>query len=277
MSSFVNFWEEIPSLYRFYILVGGLTFFWTLESILPSRKHSAERASHALTNLFFTLTTILVNFSLAGIIFFLSYWSIHHKIGILTWIEMPLIVQIIVGLLLLDLVGAYTPHFVQHKVKWLWQYHVIHHTDTQVDSTSANRHHPGESVIRAFFTMIAVVFCGAPMWLVMLYQAASVSFSQFNHSNLKLPNWLDSLLGWIIVTPNMHRVHHHFQQPITDTNYGNIFSFWDKIFGTYIAMEEKDIVFGIDTYTDPNENSKILSLIKIPFLGYREPSGGDKK
>jgi len=129
----------------------------------------------------------------------------------------------ILGLLLMDLIGAYLIHYIEHKVKWMWKFHMVHHADTHVDTTTANRHHPGESVFRAVFAMIAVLIVGAPMWLFMLYQSLSAVLSQFNHANIRLPLWLDRAIGWIIVSPDMHKVHHHYIRPQTDTNFGNIF------------------------------------------------------
>jgi sterol desaturase/sphingolipid hydroxylase (fatty acid hydroxylase superfamily) len=103
---------------------------------------------------------------------------------------MPVWVFMIAGMLLLDLIGAYFIHWIQHKIKWMWKFHMVHHADTYVDTTTANRHHPGESVFRAVFTLLAVVVTGAPMWLVMLYQSLSALLSQFNHANIGCRNLL---------------------------------------------------------------------------------------
>ena len=112
----------------------------------------------------------------------------------------------------------------------MWKFHVIHHSDEHVDTTTALRHHPGESVFRAIFTCLAVLLVGAPIWLVMLYQSVSAVMSQFNHANFKLPPAFDKLMSLFIVTPGMHRVHHHHKQPYSDRNYGNIFSIWEPFF-----------------------------------------------
>jgi sterol desaturase/sphingolipid hydroxylase (fatty acid hydroxylase superfamily) len=113
-------------------------------------------------------------------------------------------------------------HLVEHKIKFLWRFHLIHHTDVWVDTTSANRHHPGESVIRFAFTTMGVIIVGSPMWLVFLYQTLSVIATQFNHANIVMPKW-DTILSYFIVSPDMHKVHHHYKLPYTDSNYGNIF------------------------------------------------------
>ncbi len=134
-----------------------------------------------------------------------------------------------------------------------------------VDTSTALRHHPGESVFRAVFTTIAVLVVGAPIWLVMLYQSLSAFASQFNHANLRLPVWLDNALSYVIVTPRMHRVHHHHTQPYTDTNYGNIFSIWDRLFGTFAKRKPEDIVFGVDVYHKRDGN--LGDLLKVPIDG----------
>lgn len=274
MDAIVNYFETIPPWHRTLILVGGIAFFWIWESAVPLFRMDYRKWKHAGTNLFFTLTTILVNFVLAFILVQSADWAQSQGVGVLQWLPLnSMLLYTSVGLLLLDLVGAYLPHFVEHKIKWMWRFHLIHHTDQNVDTTTANRHHPGESVIRFVFTLSAVVLAGAPMWMVMLYQSMSVVLSQFNHANIALPKRLDRWLSWIIVTPDMHHTHHHYVQPYTDTNYGNIFSIWDRLFGTFSFLERDSLVYGVDTYPDPAENARILPLLKIPFMEYRNPPG----
>ena len=165
----------------------------------------------------------------------------------------------------MDLIGAYLAHLVQHRVKFLWRFHLIHHTDTWIDTTSANRHHPGESIIRFVFTTLGVLLIGSPMWMVFLYQSLSVVASQFNHANISLPYKLDVFLSYFIVSPNMHKVHHHYVLPYTDSNYGNIFSVWDRLFGTFTTLPKEEIVYGVDTHMQPEENNELRNLLHIPF------------
>jgi Sterol desaturase len=120
---------------------------------------------------------------------------------------------------------------------------------------------------------LGVIVCGAPIYLVMMYQSLSVVFTQFNHANIQFPKWLDNALSWVLVTPGMHRVHHHYVLPYTDTNYGNIFSVWDRLFGTFAKMDNDKLVFGVDTHPHPNEQSDIWTMLKIPFMKYRPPVG----
>lgn len=278
MQSLTEYFSTIPSSHRSLILIGGLTLFMLLEQGIPFfslKKYN--RTKHTLQNLFFTLTTIIVNFALATILLKSSAWTSEAQFGIIHWTGMSVVLQAILGLMLLDLIGAYLAHLIEHKVKFLWQFHVIHHTDQHVDTTSANRHHPGESVVRFIFTVAATLIVGAPIWLVFLYQSLSAMLSQFNHSNIKVPAAIDKVLKLIICTPDMHRVHHHYRQPYSDTNYGNIFSFWDRIFGTYVEVDNSKLVYGVDTYMNPNEAHNIGFLLKLPFSGYRKPIEYDKE
>ncbi len=269
-----QYFSQIPTSHRTLFLVGGIAFFWVMESIKPLIALRYDKWRHAGVNIFFTLTTILVNFCLAFVLLRCSEWAQSRPFGILHWLSgWPPALQMMVGLMLLDLIGAFAAHWVEHKVKLLWRFHLIHHTDTAVDTTTANRHHPGESIIRFVFTTLAVLVTGAPIWLVMLYQSLSVVLSQFNHANIGLPDSLDRVLSWIIVTPNMHHVHHHFQQPLTDSNYGNIFAIWDRMFRTYVRVPNEQLHYGVDTYPESSENSKIASLLLIPFQRYRQSDG----
>ena len=264
MKELIQYFEHIPPLHRTLILAGGITFFWLLETAVPLFKFNYKKWRHAGTNIFFTLTTIVVNFAFASLLLFAGNWCVQQHFGLLQWIPMPLWLQLITGLMLLDLVGAYSIHLIQHKVKWMWKFHMVHHADTHVDTTTANRHHPGESVFRAVFAIVAVFVAGSPVWLVMLYQSLSAVLSQFNHANIKMPAGLDAALRTVIVTPNMHRVHHHYKRPETDSNYGNIFSWWDKLFGTYSITEPTKLHYGLDMLQGSNDEN-IGEQLKLPF------------
>ena len=269
MQTIIDYFSTIPSTHRTLILVGGLTFFWLLESAVPLFRFNYKKWRHAGPNLALTMTTIIVNFSMAFMLVKTSDWVVEHSFGLIQWIEMPLWAFMIIGILLMDLIGAYFIHWVEHKVKWMWKFHLVHHSDQHIDTTSANRHHPGESVFRFVFTMMAVVIIGAPMWMVFMYQTMSVVLTQFNHSNVSMPKWLDDVLMWVVCTPNMHRVHHHYRQPYSDSNYGNIFSFWDRIFGTFAVADNSKLRYGVDTHMQPAEADDLWTLLKIPFQKYR--------
>ena len=110
------------------------------------------------------------------------------------------------------------------------------------------------------------------MGLVFLYQSLSVILSQFNHANININPNLDKFLSYFIVTPNMHKVHHHYVLPYTDSNFGNIFSFWDRLFGTFTFLNPSKIIYGVDTYFDEKQNESISSLLYRPFEKYKPPT-----
>ncbi len=277
MDALINYFDTIPSSHRSILLFGGIALFLLIENGIPLFRYANNRWKHIGVNIFFTMTTILINFALAFILIKTSDLATNNNFGILQWLSLPLWANVVCGLLLMDLIGAYAPHWVEHHVKWMWQFHVVHHSDQHVDVTTGNRHHPGESVIRFAFTCLAVLIVGAPIWLIMFYQAVSVVFAQFTHANIKMPAFLDKILVWFLVTPDMHRVHHHYRQPYSDTNYGNIFSLWDRLFGTMEQVDNLKLKYGVDTYPDSQQTMNIWGILKIPFAGYRKPIEYDGK
>ena len=273
MEQLISYFETIPSWHRSLILVGGITFFWILEGIVPLFNVPYKKWRHSVPNFFFTITTIIVNFPLAFLLLKSSDWAVANDFGIINWLpEMPLWLYVVLGVMFLDLIGAYTAHWVEHKVKPLWMVHLVHHSDHNVDTTTANRHRPLESLIRYFFTLVGVIIVGAPIGIIMLYQSLSVVFSQFNHANISLPRKVDNALSWIIVSPDMHKVHHHYQLPYTDSNYGNIFSLWDRLLGTFSYIDREKIIYGVDVFPDVVKNTQIGSLLKQPFEKYQRPT-----
>jgi len=263
VDQFVHYFETIPDVHRTALLVGALVFFWMIEGLVPLMTMRYEKFKHALPNLFFTLTTAIINFVFALAIVKSSDYMVAAELGVVQWIKLPFAAQLLIGLMLLDLIGAYLIHWTEHKVPFMWRFHVIHHSDSKVDSSTALRHHPGESVFRAVFTLLAIVVTGAPMWMVMVYQSLSALMSQFNHANINIGRGLDKLLSYVIVTPGMHRVHHHAELPLTDTNYGNIFSIWDRAFGTYAWAPAHELNLGLDVF-DKREGH-LGDLLKLPF------------
>ncbi|PNQ73714.1 sterol desaturase [Hanstruepera neustonica] len=273
MQDLINYFETIPSLHRSIILVGGITFFWLLEGSLPLFKFKYRKWQHALPNLFFTLTTVIINFAFAFLLLKTADWVSANNFGLINWLpEMPLWLYVLLGVLLLDFFGAYLAHYVEHKAKPLWMVHLVHHTDHNVDTTTANRHHPIESVIRFAFTLFGVFVVGTPIGIVMLYQSLSLVATQFTHANIKMSKKADKLLSYFIVSPDMHKVHHHYVLPYTDSNYGNIFSIWDRLFGTYMELDREKIVYGVDVFPDEEANGKIGELLKQPFQKYQKPT-----
>jgi sterol desaturase/sphingolipid hydroxylase (fatty acid hydroxylase superfamily) len=276
LETILNYFETIPPHHRAIFIVSGLTIFWIIEGLIPLYKFNYKKWKHAIPNLFFNLTLMLVNLPLAFMLLKTADWVAVNDFGIINWLpEMSLWLYGLIGLILMDFFGAYLPHLIEHKVKPLWMVHLVHHTDHNVDTTTANRHHPIESVIRFFFTLLGVFIVGAPIGLVFLYQTLSVIATQFSHANIMLPKKIDNILSYVIVSPDMHKVHHHYKLPYTDSNYGNIFSVWDRLFGTFMKLDPDNIVYGVDVFPDEKENSNIRDLLLQPFQKYREPTTKD--
>lgn len=273
METLINYFETIPSLHRSLILIGGLTLFWLLDGAVPLFRFKYHKWKHAIPNIFFTLTTIIINFVLAFLLLKAADWVVANDFGIINWLpDMSLGLYVLLGVLLMDFIGAYLAHYVEHKVKPLWMIHLVHHTDHKVDTTTANRHHPLESLIRYAFTLAGVFIIGAPIGIVMLYQSMSLVATQFSHANIKLPKTVDHFISYVLVSPDMHKIHHHYVLPYTDSNYGNIFSIWDRIFGTYMKMDREKLVYGVDVFPDEVKNGNVMELLKQPFQKYQKPT-----
>ena len=266
MTELVNFFSDVPLSFRTSILLGGIVFFWILEGMIPLYSFRYKKVNHALLNLFFTTTTAIIGFGFAFLLLKSTLYVGNEQIGFIHIFNLPTWADVIISLLLLDLIGAYLVHFIQHKVPWMWKFHLVHHSDMNVDVTTGLRHHPGETVFRIIFTIIGVFVSGASIGMVMLYQSLSVLFAHITHANINIPKKIDSIISYVLVTPNMHKIHHHYEMPLTDSNYGNIFSIWDRLFNTFSFInKQKSVVYGIDTYMDKSETNNLGTLLSIPF------------
>ncbi len=269
MSEIINYFGDMPTLHRTLLLVGGLSFFFILENTFPLFTTKYNKWKHSGINIFFTLTTVLVNFLLAFLLIMISDWTSEAQFGIVHWFELNPWLTLIIGVMIMDFIGAWLIHFIEHKVKFLWQFHLVHHTDKNVDTTTANRHHPGESVFRFAFTILAIFIVGAPIWLIFVYQSMSLVATQFGHSNLKFPDTIHKVISLLFVTPTMHRVHHHYRMPYSDKNYGNIFSIWDRIFGTFVEVDNEKLIYGLDTHMEDQKANNIWALLIAPFKKHK--------
>ena len=272
MNEIFYFFENITSQARALFLVGGLFIFLILEFGIPFYKSPYNKLNHARLNITFTLITLIINlFGAIGILKAVDFTRIHN-FGLLNIIDTPLWLYVITGIVIMDFISAWLIHWIQHNVRWMWKFHIIHHSDPNVDVTSGLRHHPGENIFRLFFTILAILISGANFGLVMIYQTVSVFFAHFSHANIRIPTKIEYFISFIFVTPLFHRIHHHYIQPHTDSNYGNIFSFWDYIFQTKKDFKNpNNIRYGVDTHMKKEEISSFTNLLTIPFQPYRFP------
>jgi len=259
---------EHRPLERLLFLVCGMLVLWLMEGFIPllSLQYRKNKIRHATVNLSFTAIHLAIHTGFAVLIVLLSDWTKNAGFGIIHWFNASVISAIIITIFTLDFFGGWLVHFTEHKLPWLWRFHIIHHTDNHVDVTTGLRHHPVESVLRGIFFLAGVIVAGAPMYAVMIFQTLLVVAVQFTHANISLPGWLDKALSWIIVSPNMHKVHHHYQLPFTDSNYGAVFSIWDRALGTFMKLDTKDITYGIDRRYPNEKDEDFIRLMKHPWM-----------
>jgi len=252
---------------RMAFLVGGLLLFWIIEGSIPliQMQYKKNKLRHAAVNFGFTLIHLVIHTFLALIIIFLSDWCKANSFGIVHWLNMGVVATIIISIFVLDFFGGWLVHITEHHVPLLWRFHVVHHADNNVDVTTGLRHHPVESVLRGIFFFMGIILSGAPMYAVMIFQTLLILATAFTHANISLPAWLDKGLSYILVSPNMHKVHHHWKQPYTDSNYGAVFSIWDRLLGTFMKLDHKEIRYGLDRYYPNEKDEDFITLMKKPF------------
>ncbi len=186
--------------------------------------------------------------------------------GLFNRMEAPFWLAFIASLLLLDLI-IYTQHVVFHKVPVLWRLHRMHHTDLDFDVTTALRFHPLEIVLSMLIKLAVVILLGAPAVAVMAFEVLLNATAMFNHGNVSLSPWLDRRLRWLLVTPDMHRVHHSVRVEETDSNFGFNLPWWDRLFGTYRDQPREGhtgMTLGLDYFRD-GRATRLSGLLLQPF------------
>jgi sterol desaturase/sphingolipid hydroxylase (fatty acid hydroxylase superfamily) len=183
-------------------------------------------------------------------------------------IDAPIAIKAIISFLLLDY-SNYIWHILLHKLPILWRFHLVHHTDLDLDVTTAFRFHFGEMIGSVFFRGAAIILIGASPVIVLIYEIAFEAATQFHHSNTKLPFRFEKVLNYLIVTPRMHGIHHSIIKKDADSNYSIIFSFWDRIHKTInLNKPQQQVVIGVPSYDDQKELT-IGFLLKLPFTAIR--------
>ncbi len=206
-----------------------------LEALLPRRERHFDRLTRWPGNFMLTLfNTLIVRllFPTAAVGFALQVEQ--SGAGLLNLVAVPEWAAIMIAFFVLDF-SIYAQHWAFHRMPALWRIHRMHHTDLDIDVSTGARFHPIEIVLSLLIKMAVITVIGAPAAAVLLFEAVLNITSLFNHANLKIPAGLDRAIQLIIVTPDMHRVHHSIIKTETDSNFGFNFSFWDRLFGTYVA------------------------------------------
>jgi len=264
MENILQFFAELPNHYKLLWVLICLSVSWLLEFAVPLIQLDYRKWRHAGVNLIFFSTSLVINilFGIATVGIF--FWTSQHEFGLFYLIHLPVWVELLLAVMILDFVAQYVAHYLLHRVAWMWKFHLVHHSDTKVDATTGTRHHPGDYLIRELFALAVIFLTGMPVAFYIIYRIASILFTYFSHANIGLPIWVDKLISIIFITPNMHKFHHHYERPWTDSNFGNIFSFWDRIFGTLVYGDPKQVQYGVDV-VDPSKSEDILYQFKLPF------------
>jgi sterol desaturase/sphingolipid hydroxylase (fatty acid hydroxylase superfamily) len=246
---------------RLLLLILGCAVLWSLESIIPLYRGGEGGVRRALPNVGLTVLLLLTNLALS----FAAAWACAVS---QRETPMPAWLHAVAGIAALDLF-AYVAHVLLHKMPLAWRFHRVHHSDEAVDVTTAFRQHPGETVWRVLWQLPAIVLFGLPLWIVVIYLTVSAANAQLEHANIRFSETLDRWLRVLFVTPNMHKVHHSRLQPETDSNYSNIFSVWDRVFGTYTSrVDFRTLRYGLDDLDDLDDldgRAKLVALLRMPF------------
>jgi len=195
--------------------------------------------------------------------------------GLLTWLHLPSWIQVILGVVLLDAV-EYFLHRLSHGFHLLWRLHAVHHADPDVDATTSFRHHPLEALVHLCLLGLCVVTFGIPALAVVIYQQIFILTDIAQHGNVRLSLSANRLLGYFLITPNVHRIHHSREMMESNRNFGSVLIWWDKLFGTYQPFHyavDTDLHFGLDEFADAHDLAP-LRVLAIPFL-IRRPSSPD--
>ena len=204
-----------------------------------------------------------------------TLWAQRNGIGLLNWIRLPPVVAVIVAFLVMDW-AYYWWHWANHRLPFFWRFHNVHHTDLDLDVTTAARFHFGEILLSVPYRLLLVVLLGVPPLIYLGFEIVFESATMFHHSNWRLSLGLERLLNHVIVTPRMHGIHHSIVERETESNWGTIFCWWDKIHGSLRRdISQAEITIGVAAFRDEHELT-VGRLLTLPFKGqrpWRLPSG----
>lgn len=240
-----------------------------LETLFPRRSLLTSKVRRWFAN----LTLVALN-PLSVLLIFpvlpigVALIASEQNWGLLNQMAMPYWLKVACGILLLDL-AVYTQHVLHHAIPILWRLHMVHHADLDFDMTTGLRFHPIEIIVSMIIKLAAVAALGAPPLAVLIFETALNATAMFNHSNMNIPQRVDRILRLLVVTPDMHRIHHSVIIRETNSNYGFNLPWWDRLFGTYKAQPDKghtDMVIGMAQFRDSKKLS-LPRLLILPFVG----------
>jgi sterol desaturase/sphingolipid hydroxylase (fatty acid hydroxylase superfamily) len=257
---------------RLAVFLGVFLLMALIELLWPKRKLIVSKKRRWLTNLGISVAATALLRLMAMLVvpvaaIAAAFYAEQHQIGLLNQVAWSLWVKVVVSLLVLDL-AIWAQHLASHKVPIFWRLHQVHHADRDVDVTTAVRFHPVEIALSMLWKIAVVVPLGAPPLAVFLFEVILNACAMFNHANIALATWLDGALRLLVVTPDMHRVHHSVRFREHDSNYGFNLSVWDRLFRTYTAQPEaghEGMTIGLPPYQTEAPTRFGWSLI-LPFV-----------
>jgi len=264
MESFLNFFELMPVWMKAAWIFIVLAVFWIAEGYYAQVNFNYKKWRHARVNGSLLLMVMAINVGFGTLTALLYQWLDTSSFGLLQMIDWPVWAELFIALVILDFIAQYFVHFLLHKVPALWRLHLVHHSDKKVDVTTGTRHHPLDFLLRETFALIAIAITGMPISFYLFYRILSVLFTYFTHANIALPLAVDKAISYIFVTPNMHKFHHHNELPWTDSNYGNMLSVWDRLFGTFFYGDVSKVVYGVDI-ADHKDDQNLWVQLGMPF------------
>jgi sterol desaturase/sphingolipid hydroxylase (fatty acid hydroxylase superfamily) len=240
------------------------------EVLAPRRALSVSKALRWVNNLALVafntlLLRLLFPAAAVGMAVFAADqgWGLLNYYGIPAWLAIPIAVSA------MDFV-IWLQHVMVHAVPALWRLHRVHHADLDYDLTTGARFHPLEIILSMLIKFATITVLGPPVVAVILFEVILNGMAMFNHGNVSLPPVLDRMLRWLIVTPDMHRVHHSVEDDETNSNFGFNLSWWDRLFGTYRDQPRaghEGMSIGIRGYRQPREVSRLPGMLALPFRG----------
>jgi sterol desaturase/sphingolipid hydroxylase (fatty acid hydroxylase superfamily) len=252
---------------------GGVFVAMAIGELLgPRRKQAIRRGLRWASNLgVVVVDTLLVRLVFPTTAVGLALLAEAHGWGLLHAMVLPIWMAVVSAVVLLDL-AIYFQHVLFHAVPALWRLHRMHHADLEFDVTTGLRFHPFEIVLSMTIKLAVIAALGAPAVAVLIFEVLLNATSMFNHGNVRIPLGLDRALRWLVVTPDMHRVHHSILGPETNSNFGFNLPWWDRLFGTYRAQPaagHDGMTIGIEQFRDPRE----LRLDRMLLQPFRDTAG----
>ncbi|MDH3610096.1 MAG: sterol desaturase family protein [Gammaproteobacteria bacterium] len=254
--------------FGFFIAVLGIMAVW--EILVPRRALNVSKSIRWMNNLgIVALNTIILRLIFPAAAVGMAALADTQDWGILNYIQSPIWLAVIVSVIIMDAV-IYFQHVLVHALPLLWRLHRVHHADLDFDVTTGSRFHPIEIILSLLIKFATIIMLGPPIIAVVLFEVLLNSTSMFNHANVQIPQKVDRLLRWFVVTPDMHRVHHSVENDETNSNFGFNLPWWDRLFGTYRNQPRaghKQMIIGINTFRDRQHCTLLPGMLAMPFIG----------